>query len=336
MRALECIAPGQLRLTQRPMPEPAPGELLLRVRRVGLCGTDFHIFSGDQPFVSYPRIMGHELAGEVVATRGSAEFASGDRVCVMPYRSCGACVACRSGKSNCCANIAVLGVHTDGALAEYLCVPEKLALKADELELDALAMVEFLAIGRHAVQRACVETGQRILVVGAGPIGMGAALFAQRAGAQVTVVDMRAARLALCGRSLNVAHTLAPSEDLESELAAISNGEFFDVVFDATGHRAAMQRGFRFVAHGGSYVLLSIVKGDITFDDSEFHKRETTLLASRNATRADFQAVLAAMKEGAVPLAALNTHRTSLEALPDHMPNWIAPDSGIIKALIEL
>lgn len=336
MRALECTAPGALKLTARPTPEPAAGEALVRIRRVGICGTDFHIFAGNQPFVSYPRIMGHELAGEIVDAPRDSGLSPGDHVCVAPYIACGVCVACRRSKPNCCMNIAVLGVHRDGGLAEYLSAPTQNILPANGLGLDALAMTEFLAIGRHAVRRANVEAGQRVLVVGAGPIGLGVALFARLQGAEVVAMDNRAERLAFCRDQLGAAHTLSPSDTAYEALGALSHGEFFDAVFDATGNRKAMEQGFRYVAHGGAYVLVSVVQGDITFTDAEFHKRETTLLGSRNATIADFLEVIDAMRAGHVPLRALNTHRASLEDLPQMLPQWSTPQSGVIKALVEL
>ena len=197
-------------------------------------------------------------------------------------------------------------------------------------------MVEFLAIGRHAVRRADVAANQRVLVVGAGPIGLGRALFSKLEGAQVTAIDTRPDRLEFCWLVLGLPHALAPGDDLAAALAKITNGEMFDVVFDATGNRAAMEHGFRYVAHGGAYVLVSIVQGDITFNDPEFHKRETTLLASRNATIADFRDVIEAMRQGRVPLSALNTHRSTLEALPESLPQWLLPEAGVIKAIVEI
>lgn len=336
MRAIECLSPGELRLVSRPEPEPSPGEVLLRIRRVGVCGTDFHIYKGDQPFVAYPRIMGHELAAEVVANNGSGPLKPGDLVCVLPYIACGECIACRRGKRNCCVNIAVLGVHSDGGLAEFLCVPERCAVKADGVGLDALAMTEFLSIGLHAVRRAGIEGGERALIVGAGPIGLGAALFAELSGAEITIVDVSDRRLAACRDILPSAHTLHAGDALSSRLAALTDGNFFDVVFDATGNRAAMEKGFQYVAHGGAYVLISIVQGDIAFNDAEFHKRETTLFASRNATREDFEDVLSTMRAGRIRLDLLNTHKSTLEDLPKALPQWLSPEAGVIKAIVEV
>ncbi len=186
MLSVICESPGVLRSEQRDTPLRGAGEVLLRVSRVGICGTDLHIFTGNQPYLSYPRVMGHELSGIVVEAEPQTKLAAGDAVYVMPYLSCGQCVACRQGKTNCCVNIKVLGVHRDGALAEYLSVPAQFVHKADGVTLDQAAMLEFLAIGAHAVCRADVQPKERVLVVGAGPIGMAAMIFAGLRGGEVT------------------------------------------------------------------------------------------------------------------------------------------------------
>jgi 2-desacetyl-2-hydroxyethyl bacteriochlorophyllide A dehydrogenase len=323
-------------MEERPRPIPAEGEALIRIRRVGICGTDMHIFHGRQPYLSYPRVMGHEFAGDVEVAPEDSGLAVGDRVVVMPYLSCGTCIACRHDKTNCCSKLEVLGVHRDGALADYVSVPVQFVLKADGLSLDQAAMVEFLSIGAHAVRRAAVRPGQRVLVVGAGPIGLAASLFAKLAGAQATVVDAREDRLDFAARELKVDHVVRLSDDLASALGVITNGEFFDVVFDATGSPKAMETGFAYVAHGGIYVLISVVTSAISFSDPEFHKRETSLLASRNATIADFKTVMRAMREGKVPTQAFASHRATLDEFPRALLDWIDPASHVIKALIEV
>ena len=292
MLTVICEAPGTLRAEDRPMPIPAPGEVLLRVKRVGICGTDFHIFAGRQPYLIYPRVMGHELSGIVAEAPNGSRLAAGDMAYVMPYLSCGGCVACRLGRTNCCVDLQVLGVHRDGAFTEYLCVPEGFVHKAEGVSLDHAAMIEFLAIGAHAVRRAQVHAGQRVLVAGAGPIGMGAMIFSSLRGATVVALDSRADRLAFCTQRLGTEASVTVADGDVEQLAALSSNEFFDVVFDATGNPAAMERGFRFVAHAGTYVLISVVSADIKFNDPEFHKRETTLLGSRNATSEDFETVV--------------------------------------------
>jgi len=335
MLTVICETPGVLRAETRPMPEREKGEVLLRVRRVGVCGTDLHIFTGNQPYLQYPRVMGHELSGTVESADEETGLAFGDAVYVMPYLSCGNCIACRNGKTNCCVNIQVLGVHRDGAMTEYLRIPAQFVRKAEGVTLDQAAMVEFLAIGAHAVRRAEVRSAQRVLVVGAGPIGMAAMTFAKLRGATVTALDSRSDRLAFCTSHLGVAATVKLGEGDVTQLATLSDGEFFDVVFDATGNAEAMQRGFAFIAHGGKYVLISIVKDAITFSDPEFHKREATLLASRNATLEDFETVLDAMRAGKIPDAALNTHRLQLSRLPDDFATLLEPSAGVVKAIVE-
>ncbi|MBR8314052.1 zinc-binding alcohol dehydrogenase family protein [Burkholderia dolosa] len=335
MLSVICESPGVLRVQHRDVPVRGRGEVLLRVRRVGICGTDLHIFTGNQPYLEYPRVMGHELSAVVAEADPDSGLQAGDAVYVMPYLSCGQCVACRQGKTNCCVNIRVLGVHCDGALAEYLSVPVRFVHKADGISLDQAAMLEFLAIGAHAVRRADVRPGQRTLVVGAGPIGMAAMIFAKLRGAVVTCLDTRADRLAFCRQHLGVDADVELGPDAAAHLASLTDGEYFDAVFDATGNLDAMNRGFEFVAHGGKYTLISIVRGQVAFSDPEFHKRETTLLASRNATAEDFATVLDAMRASRIPDRALNTHRMRLEDVPDRLPALLDGGQTVVKALVE-
>lgn len=338
MKTVICAQPHQLVMSERPIPAAGPGDVLVRVKRIGVCGTDLHIFTGNQPFLSYPRVMGHELAGIVETAPAGARVKAGDAVYVMPYLSCGACIACRAGKTNCCTNIKVLGVHTDGGMAEYLAVPQEFVFNANGISLDQAAMIEFLAIGAHAVARADVAAGARVLVVGAGPIGMAALIFAKLRGARVAMLDARADRLAVCAKSLGADLTVtldtSGANADAKELLDWTGGEAFDAVFDATGNPKAMERGLEFVAHGGKYVLISIVNARISFFDPDFHKRETTLLASRNATPADFETVLEAMRAGKVPTDVLNTHKLDLATLPETFPKLLEPDAGVIKALV--
>lgn len=336
MNTVVCRAPGELVLERQAIPERQPGEVLLRVRRVGICGTDMHIYRGTQPYLAYPRVMGHELAGEVAQADPSSGLAVGDPVYVTPYLACGACAACRKGHANACMKIQVLGVHRDGALTEYLNVPQGFVFKAEGVSMDEAAMVEFLAIGRHAVRRADVKAGQSVLVVGAGPIGIAAALFSRLAGGRVTALDGREDRLAFAREHLGVTQTISLSEDVPARVSELTAGDGYDVVFDCTGNSKAMEAGFLYLAHGGKYVLVSIVSANITFNDPEFHKRETTLLGSRNALPQDFEDVLDAMRKGLVPSAALNTHTATLVDLPATFESWMDPDAGVIKAIVAI
>jgi 2-desacetyl-2-hydroxyethyl bacteriochlorophyllide A dehydrogenase len=336
VRALQCLEPGKLSVVDRPRPAPGPGEALVRIRRAGVCGTDLHIYEGSHPFLDYPRVIGHELSGEIAEAGPGSSWKPGQQVYVIPYLACGACVACRRGKTNCCQNIRVLGVHVDGGMADYVSAPDANLAAADGVSLDEAAMVEFLSIGAHALRRANPRAGDRTLVVGAGPIGIGCSLFARLRGAEVTVLDKRKDRLDFSLKSIGVAHAV-PADGKQSEaLSALTGGDFFDAVIDATGNAQAMMAGLSYVAHGGTYVLVSVVREAISFEDPEFHKRETTLLASRNATTEDFLEVFRAMREGLVPTAALLTHRARLEDSPEQFPLWIAPETGVIKAMIEI
>ncbi|MDO6587110.1 zinc-binding alcohol dehydrogenase family protein [Salipiger sp. 1_MG-2023] len=326
MTALLCDEPGTLTVVRRPRPQDKPGHLRLAIQAIGICGTDYHIYGGNQPFLQYPRVMGHELSARAMADSADGRIKAGDLVVVNPYLTCGTCRACEIGKPNCCENIAVLGVHTDGGMCEEIVVPEANLIPAGDLSPKAAAMVEFLAIGAHGVRRSGVSGGTA-LIVGAGPIGVGAALFAAIAGASVTLRDTSPDRLRL-------AQGIVPSAQIE--LVSEASDTVYDTLFDATGNIGAMNAGLNYLAHGGNYVLLSVVKGDLNFADPEFHKRETTLFASRNALDVDFQHVMDCMAKGLVPVDKIATHSTSIDGAVSDLPKWAADRGTVVKAIIEV
>jgi len=336
MKAVVCLAPHAIAVESRPIATRAQGEVLLKIERVGICGTDYHIYEGQQPFLNYPRVIGHELSATVVETPTSSRFQIGQQVVINPYIACGTCHACKIGKPNCCMNIAVLGVHRDGGMCEFVSLPERNLILADGLTLDEAATVEFLAIGAHAVRRSGVSNGAKALVVGAGPIGLGAAIFAQIAGAKVTLVDRDKDRLSSASAATGITNTVIVDTNASASIMQASDGDGFDAVFDATGNKASMEQSFAHVAHGGTYVFVGLIKGDITFSDSEFHKREMTLMASRNATAIDFDHVIAAIKSKKVPIQKLLTHRTTLNKVVSDLPFWSSNKNGLIKALVEI
>jgi 2-desacetyl-2-hydroxyethyl bacteriochlorophyllide A dehydrogenase len=221
-------------------------------------------------------------------------------------------------------------------MTEYLALPEAVVFPTDGLPLDQAALVEFLAIGAHAARRAEIQGGERTLVVGAGPIGIATALFARARGAQITLLDPRADRLVFCRDILGFAEGLAADADSRERLAERTGGDFFDLVFDATGNSAAMEQSFGWVAHGGTLVLVGVVRTDLRFADPDFHRRELTLKGSRNATIEDFREVLAAIGAGQIPVARLITHWAGLAAAPERFPEWIRPETGVVKAMIEI
>jgi 2-desacetyl-2-hydroxyethyl bacteriochlorophyllide A dehydrogenase len=336
MRAVVCRRPGELVLEERPDARRGEGDALVAIRRIGICGTDYHIYEGSHPFLQYPRVIGHELSGEVLEAPRDSALTNGQTVVVNPYLSCGTCIACRKGKPNCCVRIAVLGVHRDGGMCERISVPVRNLYPAGNLTFDEAASIEFLSIGAHAAARSGLRPGDRALVIGAGPIGLGVALFAGQTGGDVTVIDVEPERLNFAMQAGIAGRSISADAGTDERVAEATNGEGFDVVFDATGNRRSMEEAVRHVAHGGSLVLVSVVNDIITFSDPELHKREMTVLGSRNAVRADFERVMAAIEDKRVPLQRLLTHRTSLARVAADIPRWTTDKTGLVKALVEI
>lgn len=337
MRTLVCANPGNLAYHQVEKPVLTKGNTILRIKRIGICGTDLHAFEGTQPYFNYPRVLGHELAGEIVECDGASGFSTGETVTFIPYFNCGNCIACRSAKPNCCTGIRVSGVHIDGGMAEYLSVPSYSLVHGKGLSVDSLALIEPLAIGAHGIGRAGVQEGEFVLVVGAGPIGLGIMEFARIAGGKVIAMDINEARLGFCRDKLKVPHTVnALAADVTEQLRSITKDDMPTVVIDATGSLKAINNAFPYLAHGGRYVLVGLQKGDIGFSHPEFHKREATLMSSRNATRQDFEHVIAAMKTGLVDPTTYITHRVAFEGLKDEFESWLNPANGVIKAMVAM
>ena len=334
IRAIICNQPFELMAVSRPEPSRQNGEVLIRIRRVGLCGTDYHIYAGKHPYLAYHRVSGHELAGEVVAADSRSSFRPGQLVTINPYLACGECRACRLGKPNCCVRLQVLGVHTDGGMCDELSVPESAVIDASGLSLDQAAMVEFLSIGAPAARRASLSDADQVLVVGAGPIGIAVAWFARLQGAAVTLMDVSLARLEFARERLGFERVIQVSASAADELSKLTSGDMFDCVFDATGNITAMKAGLDYVAHGGRYVLVGVAKDEIAFSDPEFHKRETTLLASRNALNEDFDHVILQIAAGAIPTQLLHTHSIAAGDTPRQLPELIGQRDSVLKAIV--
>jgi threonine dehydrogenase-like Zn-dependent dehydrogenase len=331
------MKPGEFDVSDSPVPHSAvPGEALVRVHRVGICGTDLHAFRGRQPFFTYPRILGHELGVEILAL-GEGEthgLKPGDRCAVEPYLNCGVCIACRHGKTNCCASLKVLGVHTDGGMRDIISVPIGKLHRSETLTLDQLALVETLGIGAHAVDRAAIEPGEWALVIGAGPIGLAVMQFAKAAGAKVIALDINSDRLAFCRDKLQVETTVFGGDAALDQVRAITEGDLPVVVFDATGNAASMMGAFQYAASGGRVVYVGLVLSDITFYDPDFHRKEITLLATRNSTGRDFVRIIGLLESGEVDTSPWITHRAEASELPDVFPGWLEPNSGVLKAIV--
>lgn len=334
MKAISCREPGHFQSLDVPEPEVAKDEVMLRIRRIGICGTDFHAFAGEQPYFEYPRILGHELSAEVAESSG--EFKSGDTVVPVPYIHCGSCPTCLSGKTNCCPAIRTLGVHIDGGMRELMPVPAKNLMRADDLSHEQVATVECLAIGAHAVNRANIEEGQWIAVAGTGPIGIGVLHFARLAKARTIAIDINPDRLAYCRDVIGVDACVDGRENTVDQLREITGGTLPQNVFDATGVPAAMEGAFEYVGHGGSLILVSIVKGNISFADPLFHAREMTVMSSRNATKSDFKLVMDTLREGKIDISTFVTHHCQFNEIIDQFESWSNPSTGVVKGMVAL
>lgn len=340
MKILTLQEPGKLIAGEAPQPGPPPdGSALVRIHRVGICGTDIHAYSGRQPFFTYPRIPGHELAVEIIeVAENPAGLQAGDRCSVEPYLNCGKCIACRRNRGNCCTALQVLGVHCDGGMRELIHIPIAKLHKSTTLTYDQLALVEPLGIGAHAVSRASLEPGETALVIGCGPIGLAVIQFARAAGAKVIVMDVNPSRLDFCRKAMAIDTTLQPSDPATTaaELADLNGGDLPTAVFDATGHPASMASAFQFPAHGGRLIFVGLFQGEVTFHDPDFHKRELSLLASRNAHSTDFATIIRMIETGAVDTNPWVTHRAHFDDVPESFPLWTQPESGVIKAMVEV
>lgn len=339
MRAIEFTEPGKLRIIETPEPPPpGPGEALLRVHTVGICGTDYSGFLGKMAFFSYPRIPGHELGVEVAAVgAGVTNVKPGDRCSVEPYLNCQRCYSCQRGHTNCCESNQTLGVHCDGGLRPFFLLPARKLHRSAKLTSEQLALVETLAIGCHAVNRAGVKSGETVLVLGAGPIGLTVIEFARLAGARVIVMDLLESRLAFVREKMKVPETIVAGPTALEELRARTDGRLADVVIDATGHHESMSRCFEFAAFAGRVVYVGITVKDLVFPHAPVvHRRELTILASRNALPPDFTRIISLIEDGRIDTRPWLSHRADFADVPKVFPTWLQPQTGVIKAVVNI
>lgn len=339
MRAIQFIEPGNLRIVETPEPSPpGDGEALVRVHAVGICGTDYSGYLGKMAFFSYPRIPGHELGVEVVGVgAGVTNVKPGDRCSVEPYINCQRCYSCRRGHTNCCENHQTLGVHCDGGLRPFFIVPARKLHGSRKLASEQLALVETLAIGCHAVNRADPKPGENVLVLGAGPIGLSAIEFARISGARVIVLDLNQQRLACVREKLKVPDTIVAGPDALKKLVEMTNGQLADVVIDATGHNESMSRCFEFTTFAARVVYVGITVKDLVFPHAPImHRRELTLMASRNALSADFPRIIGLIEDGSIDTKPWLTHRADFDDVPAVFPSWLKPETGVIKAVVKI
>jgi len=341
MRALQLERPQSFRFIDVPEPPaPGPGEALLRVHQVGICGTDYSGYLGKMPFFSYPRIPGHELGVEVLAVgEGVTHVHPGDRCSVEPYINCQRCSACRRGHTNCCESNQTLGVMCDGGLQERILLPARKLYPAPALSNEQAALVETLAIGCHAVDRSGLKSGETALVIGAGPIGLAAMEFTKLAGARTIVLDMNSQRLAFVRERMGIADTLLASggDDDVQGVTNLTGGEMAHVVIDATGSNRSMSEALRFCAFAGRLVYVGITQAELTFPHAPIlHRRELTLFASRNALPRDFARIISLIGSGQLDTGPWITHRVPFPNVVGEFSKYLKPESGVIKAMISL
>ncbi len=337
MKAFVLANPGQFQKSEvEPPKTPSSHEVLLKIRRLGVCGTDLHAYNGKQPFFTYPRILGHEIAAEVVEIGSDVtHLKTGDICAVMPYRNEASDQAVRRGKTNCGSTLKVLGVHEDGAMREFITYPAAQVFPANELTPDQIAMIEPLAIGSHAVERADIQPDDIVLVVGAGPIGIGTVALALLKAAKVLVLDMNQHRLDYINAHFPSVTTVLLNDTVEDTLRERLNGDLPTVILDATGNKESMQKCLEYVAPGGTIVYIGLFIGDVTFHDPLFHRKEITLKSSRNATATDFTKLIRLLKAGLVNIDGYITHRLPFDTLDETFTKLYLPEERVIKAVIE-
>lgn len=339
MKAIQLSEPKNFQVIDIDQPgEPQPGEAIVKTHCMGICGTDYGGYLGKMPFFQYPRIPGHELGIEVLAVGAGVEHvAPGDRCSVEPYMNCGTCFACRKGNSNCCADLKVIGVMVDGGLCEQFAIRADKLHRSKTLSYEQLALVETLAIGCHASDRGASTEGMHVLVIGAGPIGLATLEFVRLTGATLTVMDMVESRLDFCRQNYGIQHTvLAGSGDELEQIEKITSGDRYSVVIDATGNHHSMAAAISYLAPTGRLVYVGITTQEVSFAHPVMHRPEATLLASRNALPADFGRIIKLIEDGTINTEPWITHRTTFGNVIDEFETFTRPDSGVIKAVIDV
>ena len=337
MKAIILNEPGELKEIEIDQPRiPLAHEVVLKMRRLGICGTDLHAYKGKQPFFTYPRILGHEIAAEVVTVGEQVTHLKvGDTCAVMPYRNEVVDQAVLRGKTNCGSSLRVFGVHEDGAMKEFITYPADLVFPANELSLDQIAMIEPLAIGSHAVERADIQPDDIVLVIGAGPIGIGTVAMALLKAARVLVLDMNQNRLDYVSNRFPSVSCIQLNDSVEQMLKDLLKGNLPTVIFDVTGNKESMEKSFDYVAPAGTIVYVGLFIGDVAFHDPLFHRKEVTLKSSRNAVATDFTKLIRLLKSGLVSIDGYITHRLPFETLHERFTSLYNPEEKVIKAIID-
>lgn len=333
MKAVVMQGPGDVRVETVPDPAPQPGEALLRIRRVGLCGTDLSSWRGRNPLVSYPRIPGHEIAATIVDP-GNSNLAAGTHVTLSPYANCGHCSACRNGRPNACRDNRTLGVQRDGALAEYLAAPAEKLLTGN-LQIEELCLVEPLTVGAHAVARGQITQKDTVVIFGSGGVGLGAVAASAFRGATTIAIDIDDAKLAIA-REAGATHVLnSTRDDVREALAALTDGHGPDVVIEAVGSPETFRAAVELVSFTGRVVYIGYAKEPVTYETRFFVQKELTILGARNALPADFEQVIRMLEQHRFPVARAIT-TVPMDQTPDILRAWNDDPARFTRIMINL
>jgi threonine dehydrogenase-like Zn-dependent dehydrogenase len=330
--------PGELALCEYAVPELDPGQVLLRVRMVGLCGSDLNSFRGKNPMVSYPRIPGHEVSAVVerVSHGVPDHLTAGMSVTVSPYTACGTCPSCKRGRSNACRSNQTLGVQRDGALREWIAVPWEKIQVSEGLSARELCLVEPMSVGFHAVDRGRVTSTDTVAVLGCGGVGLAAVAASAFRGARTIAVDLDERKLAVAAKA-GAAHTInSRGLNLAEELGALTNGDGPDVVIEAIGLPETFRAAVECVAFTGRVVYIGYAKEHVSYETRLFVQKELDILGSRNATPKDFAEVIAMLRQGTFPVEDAISHIIPMADAGEVLRQWDQDPSGFNKILIDL
>jgi 2-desacetyl-2-hydroxyethyl bacteriochlorophyllide A dehydrogenase len=337
MKQITLIKPYEFEEIDVEIPILKKGELLVQIKNIGICGTDIHAFHGNQPYFSYPRVLGHELSGIIVDAKIDNNSLLGKPVSVLPYLSCGKCNSCVRGKTNCCSQLKVMGVHVDGGFCDYISIPvDNIMIGREETDLEHLSMVEPLSISYHGIMRADILENDWVIIFGAGPIGMGAILFAKSKTDKIILIDINQNRITYCKSILGIEHSFnGNDETLLEQIKELTNGHFADIVIDATGNKKSLQQQLTFLGHGGKWILIGLQREDLHINHPEFHKREATLMSSRNATKHDFEQVMNKIDKKEIDPVLLITNTLDFKEVVNNFTTFIG-DQTLIKGVIKV
>lgn len=340
MKAIQLEKPQTFRIVDIPEPEaPSPGEALVRVHRVGICGTDYAGYLGTLPMFTYPRIPGHELGVEVLAVgSGVSHVRVGDRCVVEPYINDPGSWASRQGHPNCCENLRVLGVTMDGGMRSRFLLPARKLHPAPGLTFDQAALVETLAVGAHAVARGGCGPGQTVVVIGAGPVGLSVMEALRRVEARTVAIDSAPARLDFVRQRLKLVEVIQAKGDATDvqQLEQLTNGRLAECVIDTTGNPRSVGSALKFAGHAGRLVFVGISNQELTFPQALWHRRELSVMSSRNAVPSDFQRVIEWISSGQLETRHWVTHTAGMDEMLSEFGRWLNPAAGVVRALVRV